>query len=86
MRKLVKTNLGAKYLNCAQINNLTTNYVQITQTSSSAEIGCKLCTNYLNCAQINSLTTNCGQITQTTNCGLGLRVKGLGFRVYGLRI
>ena len=58
--------------------------MQITQTSNSAEIGCKLCTNYLNYAQINSLTTNCAQITQTTNCGLGLRVWGLRFKDLGI--
>jgi hypothetical protein len=71
MRKLC-----TKYSNQVQINNLTINCAQITQTSNCAQIVCKLlkpqivselCTNYLNFTQINSLTTNCAQITQTSN-------------------
>ena len=56
--------------NCAQINCLTTNCAQITQTTNCAQIPQiqhKLCSNYSICEQINSLTTNCAQITQTPN-------------------
>ena len=55
---------GANYSNCAQINSLTINFGQITQTSTFAQITQivqELCASYSNYVQITR-SSNCVQI------------------------